>query len=87
MELYDEYLTNPKWAVGEAFKKFKSGFEVAAARAAKASIQRDKTKMLGLPKPVKGGGGAEVAANRTAGPKNLNEARKNAEARLAALEE
>lgn len=87
-ELYDEYLTNPKGAVGEAFKKFKSGFEAAAARAAKAGIQRDKTKLLGLPKSSKGGGtSAEVAKNRTEGPKNLNEARKSAEARLAQLEE
>ena len=87
-ELYDEYLTNPKFAVGEAFKKFKSGFEAAATRAAKAGIQRDKTKLLGLPKSTKGGGtSSEVAKNRTEGPKNLNEARRSAEARLAQLEE
>jgi hypothetical protein len=88
IELYDDYVTNPKEAVREAFKRFKSGFEAAAARAAKASTQRDKTKLLGLPKTHKAGGTAEVVAkNRVEGPKDLNAARKSAEARLAALEE
>ena len=86
-ELYDDYLSDPKGAVGEAFKRFKSGFEQAAVRAAKAGTQRDKTKLLGLPKTHKAGGTAEVIAkNRVEGPKNLNEARKSAEARLAAEE-
>ena len=86
-ELYDDYMSNPKGAVQEAFKRFKSGFEAAAARAAKAGTQRDKTKLLGLPKTHKASGTPEVAANRTAGPKDLNAARKSAEARLAALDE
>ena len=87
LELYDDYVSDPKGAVREAFKRFKSGFEAAAARAAKASVQRDKTKLLGLPKTHKAGSTVEIPKNRVEGPKNLNEARKSAEARLATLEE
>ena len=87
IELYDDYMSDPKGAVREAFKRFKSGFEAAAARAAKAGVQRDKTKLLALPKTHKAGGTAEIPKNRVEGPKNLSEARKSAEARLAALEE
>lgn len=87
IELHDDYLSDPKGAVREAFKRFKSGFEAAAARAAKASTQRDKAKLLTLPKTHKAGGTVEIPKNRVEGPKNLSEARKSAEARLAALEE
>jgi hypothetical protein len=87
VELYDDYMSDPKGAVREAFKRFKTGFEAAAARAAKAGVQRDKTKLLGLPKSHKAVGTPEVAKNRVEGPKDLNAARKSAEARLAALEE
>jgi len=86
VELYDDYMSDPKGAVREAFKRFKSGFEAAAARAAKAGTQRDKTKLLLLPKAHKAGGTADIPKNRVEGPKNLNEARKSAETRLAALE-
>ena len=67
IELYDDYVTSPKEAVQEAFKRFKSGFEAAAARAAKAGTQRDKTKLLALPKTHKAGGTADIPKNRVEG--------------------
>lgn len=85
--LYDDYLSDPKGAVREAFKRFRADSVDAANRAAKANLQKDKTKLLGLPKVHRAGGSAEVAVNRTEGPKNLKEARIAAERRLAALEE
>mgnify|MGYP001586511156 CR=1 FL=1 len=86
-ELYDDYFSDPKGTVKEAFKRFTADLTAGVARAAKAGVQRDKTKLLALPKTHKAAGTAEVAPNRTAGPKNLNEARKSAQARLATLEE
>lgn len=85
--LYDEYLGSPQSAVQEAFKRFRADSVDAATRAAKANLQKDKAKLLGLPKTHKAGGTSEVAVNRTEGPKNLKEARQAAERRLAALEE
>ena len=85
--LYDDYLSDPKGAVREAFKRFRADSVDAAARAAKANLQKDKTKLLGLPKTHKSGGAPEITVNRTEGPRNLKEARIAAERRLAALEE
>ena len=86
-ELYDDYLSDPKGAVREAFKRFRSDSVESATRKAKADVQKDKTKLMGLPKTHKAGSSGEVSVVRTEGPKNLKEARIAAERRLAALEE
>ena len=86
-ELYDDYLSDPKGAVREAFKRFRSDSVEAAQRKAKADVQKDKTKLMGLPKVHKSGGSSEVSVVRAEGPRNLKEARIAAERRLAALEE
>ena len=86
-ELYDDYLSDPKGAVREAFKRFRADSVDAATRAAKAAVQKDKTKLMGLPKTHKAGSSGEVSVVRAEGPRNLKEARIAAERRLAALEE
>ena len=87
IELYDDYLSDPKGAVREAFKRFRADSVDSATRKAKADVQKDKTKLMGLPKTHKAGSSGEVSVVRTEGPKNLKEARIAAERRLAALEE
>ena len=85
-ELYLEYVGDPRGAVRTAWGQFKGDFEAAAARSAAAALQKKKQGLLTLPKTHKAGSSPEVGGKTDKGPKNLAEARKRAEARLAALE-
>lgn len=85
-DLYYDYVSDPAGAVQSAFEQFSKGFKSAAERSVKADLQQKKLKLLGLPKTHKGGV-PETKGSADKGPKNLNEARKRAEARLAAIEE
>lgn len=85
-DLYLEYVGDPRGAVRTAWGQFKGDFEAAATRKAAADLQKKKQGLLGLPKTHKGGVSSDVGGKPDKGPKNLNEARKRVEAKLAALE-
>jgi hypothetical protein len=85
-DLYYEYIGDPRSAVKQAWNQVKGDFEAAARRSAAANVQKNKQGLAGLPKTHRPGGSPEVGGKTDKGPKNLNEARKRVEAKLAAME-